>query len=329
MSSSAMTQHSETFRLSSEVFAKGSRDPLFRDLIERRLSGVDFEPMPTAPFFCDQTFHVIPGLVVVHATTSGLRINRTKSLLADGRNDISLLVNLSGRFRVSTRTRDVAIENNQAIIRDMAQINSLARSTRGTTVNLIVPRTKVASLVTNIEDKICRPIQGENPVLKLLMGYVGALQANTAPAALSQQVVATHVHDLVALLIGATGDAADHAEEGGGTAARLHAIKTDIIQRAVHPRLSLEAIAARHHITARYARMLLESDGTTFTALVLEQRLLCAHRMLTDPRLASRSVSEIAFDAGFNNLSYFNRTFRRRFGGTPSELRYAGRERRD
>jgi transcriptional regulator GlxA family with amidase domain len=50
-----------------------------------------------------------------------------------------------------------------------------------------------------------------------------------------------------------------------------------------------------------------------------------AHQMLTDPRLANRPVISVAFDTGFQDLSYFNRTFRRRFGGTPSEVRAAAR----
>jgi AraC-like DNA-binding protein len=54
---------------------------------------------------------------------------------------------------------------------------------------------------------------------------------------------------------------------------------------------------------------------------VLEQRLALACRGLRDPRLASHTVSSIAHDAGFGDLSYFNRTFRRRYGVTPSGAR--------
>jgi len=56
---------------------------------------------------------------------------------------------------------------------------------------------------------------------------------------------------------------------------------------------------------------------------VLAQRLVLAHRMLTDPRRAMRKISAIAFEAGFGDLSYFNRAFRRRYGLRPSELRGA------
>jgi AraC-like DNA-binding protein len=43
--------------------------------------------------------------------------------------------------------------------------------------------------------------------------------------------------------------------------------------------------------------------------------------MLGDPRFVGRTISAIAFDAGFGDLSYFNRVFRRRYGLTPSDAR--------
>jgi transcriptional regulator GlxA family with amidase domain len=54
---------------------------------------------------------------------------------------------------------------------------------------------------------------------------------------------------------------------------------------------------------------------------VLGQRLIRAHRMLTDSRFAARSITSVAFDAGFGDVSYFNRSFRRRYGATPSDIR--------
>jgi len=38
-------------------------------------------------------------------------------------------------------------------------------------------------------------------------------------------------------------------------------------------------------------------------------------------RFSNRPIALIAFDAGFADLSTFNRAFRRRFGMTPSEMR--------
>jgi AraC-like DNA-binding protein len=43
--------------------------------------------------------------------------------------------------------------------------------------------------------------------------------------------------------------------------------------------------------------------------------------MLRDPRFDSRTISSVAFEVGFGDLSYFNRTFRSRYGMTPSDVR--------
>ena len=43
--------------------------------------------------------------------------------------------------------------------------------------------------------------------------------------------------------------------------------------------------------------------------------------MLTVPSRPHRSVSAIAHESGFADLSYFNRAFRKRYGMTPSDAR--------
>jgi AraC-like DNA-binding protein len=53
---------------------------------------------------------------------------------------------------------------------------------------------------------------------------------------------------------------------------------------------------------------------------MLGQHLLHVHRLLTDPRCAGMTISAVAFGAGFNDLSTFNREFRRCYGATPSDL---------
>jgi AraC-like DNA-binding protein len=74
-------------------------------------------------------------------------------------------------------------------------------------------------------------------------------------------------------------------------------------------------------VTPRYIHKLFENEGLTFSSFVLGQRLSRAHRMLSDPRFADRNISTVAFDVGFGDLSYFNRTFRRRYVATPTDIK--------
>jgi len=110
----------------------------------------------------------------------------------------------------------------------------------------------------------------------------------------------------VALTVGATRDAATIAEGRGIRAARLGAIKTDIEAHLRSSALSIDGVARRHRISESYIRKLFESEDTTFSQFVLNRRLVRAHRVLTDPRWADRSIAWIASESGFADLSYFN-----------------------
>jgi AraC-like DNA-binding protein len=187
---------------------------------------------------------------------------------------------------------------------------------------LRVPRNAIAPLVPDLGALFARRIPRATPALRLLVRYLDAIeeeQALTIPEL--QHAVVTHVHDLLAVVLGATRDAAEIAEGRGVRAARLRAIKSDIIASLHRSDLSVGELAAQHRITPRYVQALFESEGTTFSQFVLAQRLVRTFRALSDRRFADRRIAAIAFDAGFGDLSYFNRAFRRYFGAAPSDVR--------
>ena len=93
--------------------------------------------------------------------------------------------------------------------------------------------------------------------------------------------------------------------------------------RFTDPGLTAERVAASYGISPQYLRALLNAEGTTLSDLLLGRRLEHMRRLLANPRFHARRISSLAFEAGFGDLSYFNRTFRRRYGMTPSELRAA------
>jgi AraC-like DNA-binding protein len=141
--------------------------------------------------------------------------------------------------------------------------------------------------------------------------------------------VVAHLTELIELSLLASGSCALPVRDPGVRAARLTAIKADIGRHLTDSSLSVAALAARHGITPRYLHMLFEDDAMSYSQYVLDQRLVLACRRLRDPRLAGRTISSIAHDAGFGDLSYFNRTFRRRYGVTPSAARVSRLPRRD
>jgi AraC-like DNA-binding protein len=114
-------------------------------------------------------------------------------------------------------------------------------------------------------------------------------------------------------------------QNGALRAARLSVIKSDILNNVRQHTLSIHGTASRHGISVRYIRQLFAADGTSFADFVLDQRLAAVHLMLSDVRFADRTISAIAFEAGFGDVSEFSRAFQRRYGVTPSDVREAAR----
>jgi AraC-like DNA-binding protein len=162
-----------------------------------------------------------------------------------------------------------------------------------------------------------------NEALRLLMAYVKAMEELPLATPGLRELAVKHVQDLLAVVSGGPGEANAIGNAGGVRAARLAVIKADIAEHIVDRNLSLKALAARQQLTPRYVQKLFEAEDITFSEFVLGQRLARAYGMLSDSRYAERTVSSIAFAAGFGDLSYFNRAFRARYGATPTDVREA------
>jgi AraC-like DNA-binding protein len=88
-----------------------------------------------------------------------------------------------------------------------------------------------------------------------------------------------------------------------------------------NPAFSVRDVALKLRLAPRYVQNLLSETGVNFTDRVLELRLQRARAMLADPRNDGMRIGEMAYACGFNEISYFNRCFRRRFGASPTQFR--------
>lgn len=89
------------------------------------------------------------------------------------------------------------------------------------------------------------------------------------------------------------------------------------------PLLRTASIADACSISMRTVQNVFAAMGTTPTAYVLEQRLRrAADRLVARP---DASITEIAFELGFNDSAYFTRCFRQQFGAAPRDWRLGRR----
>jgi AraC-like DNA-binding protein len=316
-----------TLKFSTAGMPQATRAQAVRDLhlhertiLTSKLEPIEpLEPLPDCPLNVDLTKRTLPGLAVVSGTLSGLRhAVRPSGAAATGADDLLLGVNVRGCSTARQNGQDLLLRDGDAFFATRGAGGfTITRPTPVRFIGCRVPRQAVAPLVGRLNETPIRLVRGRTEALSLLVTYARAI-ADALPLSTSelQRLAVTHMHDLIAATIGATRDGWAIAEGRGIAAARLRAMMTDITAHLGAGDLSVADVARRHRVTPRYIHKLFENEGLTFSSFVLGQRLSRAHRILTDPRFADRNISSVAFDVGFNDLSYFNRAFRRRYAAT-------------
>jgi AraC family transcriptional regulator, positive regulator of tynA and feaB len=150
-------------------------------------------------------------------------------------------------------------------------------------------------------------------LLRLLMDAKNERDSVTAPTEPYMQLV---IYDLLGALFVASDlpSVSAHSDKLFG---RVCKIVNDCF---ADPDITPAEVAAKVGISLRYLQKLFAARGSTFSDFVHSRRLTRAARLLQ--RRASvkggQPLSAIAYASGFRDYAYFARSFRRRFGCTPS-----------
>jgi len=323
---------SASFRFSSDDFPEGARAKVVRELHEHAALSSKNKPEPIEPLRDHRvrlniTKRGLRGVIIMSGKLCGVRhAVRSRGSVSSSEDDVLVGVNLSGRTIAQSRDRELVLRDGDAMAMTRDTIN--VNLTHPASVNFLgfrVPREAIAPLVGSIDDALIRMVPAGSEAIGLLVSYARAIaeEQQSLDTPELQRLIATHIHDLIALAIGATQDGHAIASGRGVRAARLRAIMSDITANLGDCDLTVATVAQRQRVTPRYLHKLFEGEDLTFSSFVLGHRLSRAHRMLCDPRFGDRSISSVAFDVGFSDLSYFNRTFRRRYDATPSDIRHS------
>ena len=309
-------------RYSSDDLPERDRLAVWREVVGPTFLRLEVSDVPDHRFHSRGTLLALPGAGIQWADNSGIRMDRTRGLLSDGSDDLILPLIVEGRLFASQRTREMVLDERETGVLSSADVGEVVSTARSRAIVLRLQSKRLASMGVAHEDVVGQTISRNSAALRLLTGYVQSLRDVSTLSDLSlQNLAVNHVYDLVALAIGASRDGRELAAGRGLRAARLRAAKVDIRENLTSHELSAATLAKRLGITPRYMQMLFETEGMTFSQFVLGRRLTLARRLLADPRHDQKRITEIAYEAGFGDLSYFNRVFRRRFGITPSDAR--------
>jgi AraC-like DNA-binding protein len=284
----------------------------WREEFGRMLLHVDIEPL-ALPFYVEAEPRALPGVRVIKSNSSAMHFQRTRALVSDADDSIGIIV--SKDCTASQRGRAVTLNAGDSVA-ILSQEPADVTFAEGPRLTMFVARSALAERANNVDDLTFQLIPRGSEALRLLLRYLKLFE--TSPRL--RDAVAGHVHDLMALAL------TQHAHLGesnlGAVAtARLNEALDHIAAHFLDPALSLTKVAENMRISPRYVQRLLEMSGTSFTERVTELRLQRAYTLVTESRASKSRISDLALQAGFSDISHFNRLFRSRFGDTPRGVR--------
>jgi AraC-like DNA-binding protein len=184
------------------------------------------------------------------------------------------------------------------------------------------PRAPLAERFPGIDDALRQRLSGGTPGARVFHDFLLSLWRQSQQGVVDpdwEAGVNTVFYDLIALAVrgavrpeaGATAGASDGALRGRV----LGAVEAQLAD----PALRTLTLAEACNTSVRTIQNVFAAMGTTPSAYILERRLRrAADRLTASP---GASITEVAFELGFNDSAYFARCFRQQFGVPPRDWR--------
>lgn len=244
------------------------------------------------------------------------RVLRLRSHIAHSTQDLCFInLQLEGMGRYTQRGHEQICGPGDLAVVDTTEPFEIANGYDFRLFCFAVPRSALPSRLC--ERPVLRAASTETgrALCKILAGYAELCLSRSAPS--ENSAYGTHIVDLVA-------QAAELGDGGSSertSAPVLLSIMLDHLDRSSSdPDVSAASIARTFRCSERYVHKLFATTGRSVGEHLNDRRIVaCARRLLE--KQDARTIAEIAFEAGFRDISYFNRLFKRSHGVTPREFR--------
>jgi AraC-like DNA-binding protein len=315
----------DRIRFSTDTLPERDRFPAFCEGMLRNIVGIDIVRLGSEPFRGALDIRRAGGVTIADILFTAANMTRDARRLSDGNDTFVIQLWKTGRASTNQGKHENRVQARDMLIIDNAEPAQICADAASRFWALTIPRESIVAALPDVTSFTGTKL-ANNLAFRLLSNYLEALAAEDFLDPRAADLFGVHLVDLTVLALGATGEAQRLAEQRGGRSVRRTAILHEIESSVADPKLDAEIVAVRLGITPRYVHMLLEETGQTFSEHLLEKRLARAVELLRDPRQLGRKIADIAFEVGFIDLSHFNRSFRRKFGATPTDVRDAAQK---
>ena len=257
----------------------------------------------------------IGPLAMLRPRTNPCRVTRTP--LAGSEHNLILHLQCRGHGSYAQGGETAQLDPGDAVLCSTGK-PYVIELTRHETLVVEFPRALLESKIGPLDDRLVRRFSGTSPSLRIFHDFLLSLwqqgYREEHHAGWEDEVTGLFLDMLAMALRGADFEQAKSVEPA--MAQRVRAI---VEARLQDPQFSVMAIAEACGISVRAVQKVFATMGTTPSAYIQERRLVRAgEKLLAYPEA---TITQIAFDHGFNDSAYFTRCFRRRNGVTPREFR--------
>ena len=309
------------FSFDTDALPERDRFPAFCEGMFRTVIGADISRTCDTPFRGSIDVRPVGAISMIELAVTDADIHRNNRFLSDGDSKIVVQLWRQGRGNTRQGKYEHALDPGAGWVIDNARPARVTALCPSRFSALIIPRSEFAAREGHVS-RVSGAQLRDGIGYRLLQSYMKEIWSEDLSDAGASRLFASHLTDLAAFALrGNTGDTEDLERSRGVRAARCVAILREIEFHIADPQLTPATIARSLGITPRYVHRVLEETNRTFSHHVLQRRLVRAAALLRDPQWLAHKVASIANEAGFKDMSYFNRSFRRYFGVTPSDMR--------
>lgn len=294
----------------------------WHEVVTRNLVDLEYELIGRQPF--DATFAGCRLGMLNLSRIEASPHRAARSSIGIARSDTeSLVFNfvLSGSLQSEQDGRRTWLKVGDGAFCDARRPYVLQRDEPFTIASLQVPRAVVAARISGLDRMSAINLCERSELAPMVFGYLSQLaqRASKLDPAIRAKVGQNFTELLVALLAEfADANPLPQSEYRNLTLMRIK----DLVERNLgNDKLGPDFVAAELKLSPRYINNLLEAEDTSLSRYIWQRRLERSAEQLRDPGLRGRTISVIALNNGFNDLSHFSKAFRERFSLSPRDYR--------
>jgi AraC family transcriptional regulator, positive regulator of tynA and feaB len=309
-----------TVTISTDGVAEEERLAYWQEMVGRTLVDMRTEPKIRESFFGRFEHREVGCLPVTYLSSTPQRVYRGHAEIArSSREDYFICVQLAGTVQVCQGREARVSGPGDFELLDGTRPGELHFDKEYRCLVISVPHHVLRPRLPEADRMIGMVVRSSGGVGALVSSYLSAF-VWTPLAEPVAEAASDILVDLLALVFNATSREA-RAETPGVREARRHAIRAYVERNLADPSLSPASVASHFHMSPRYLHGLFAEGGEKFMRWVFSRRLERCRKDLGNPAMRTRTIAEIAWGWGFQDLSHFGRAFKAAYGMTPREWR--------